>query len=143
MTEPTQLSPFYSAAIVSTIFAVLWGIIFKDMLEHEVNGWYANRETQPTVEYRKPRLVVVYTVMTLLVSVSVGSTLATFGFSLLAAAGFALVIVIPTALLIWFQLGSMFALLVFGGSEAIDIDSYGAGQKYDPQKIESQTIKSK
>ncbi|MGB3614750.1 MAG: hypothetical protein WBA10_13235 [Elainellaceae cyanobacterium] len=135
MTEPTQLSPIYSAAIISTIFAVLWGIIFKDMLEHEVNGWYANRETQLTVEYRKPRLVVAYTVMTLLISVAVGATLATFGFSLLAAAGFALVITISTALLIWFQLGSMFALLVFGGSEAIDIDSYGAGQKYDSQAV--------
>ena len=132
-----RLSPIYSTAIVSTIFAVLWGIIFKDMLEYEVNRWYANRQTQGQVEYRKPQITVVYIVLSLLVAVAVGASLATFGIPFRVAGGVALLVTLSTALLIWFQLGSMFALLVLGGSEAIDIDSYAAGQKYDSQARKS------
>ncbi|MGF1514794.1 MAG: hypothetical protein ACFB5Z_14020 [Elainellaceae cyanobacterium] len=140
--ESTQLSPVYAIAIVSTVFAVIWGIIFKDMLEYEVNRWYANRETQLSVEYRKPRLVVVYAVLSLLVSAAIGASLGTFGFSPITASLFALGVALPTALLIWLQLGAMFKLLVFGGSEAMDIDSYGAGQKYDAQAIKAQAAQS-
>ncbi len=140
--ETTQLSPVYAAAIASTVFAVLWGIIFKDMLEYEVNRWYANRDTQPTVEYEKPGISLVYGVLSLLVTVSVGATLGTFGFSPVTATIFALVVTLPTALLIWLQLGSMFKLLVMGGSEAMDIDSYGAGEKYDAQAIKAQSPNS-
>ncbi|MEO0407735.1 MAG: hypothetical protein AAF289_10320 [Cyanobacteria bacterium P01_A01_bin.135] len=134
----TTISPIYSTAIISTVFAVLWGIIFKDMLEYEVNRWYANRQTQARVEYRKPKIAAVYVVLSLLITVAVASSLGTFGFSFVAAAAIALVITLSTAALIWFQLGAMFALLVLGGSEAIDIDSYGAGQKYDSQAIKSE-----
>ncbi|MGF1538459.1 MAG: hypothetical protein ACFB4J_18510 [Elainellaceae cyanobacterium] len=135
--QSTQLSPAYAIAIVSTVLAVLWGIIFKAMLEYEVNSWYTNRETQLRVEYRKPKLVVVYTVLSLLVTAATASSLGTFGFSPITAGILALVVVLPTALLIWLQLGSLFKLLVFGGSEAMDIDSYGAGEKYDPQALKS------
>ncbi|MEL6223399.1 MAG: hypothetical protein AAFQ57_00315 [Cyanobacteria bacterium J06626_14] len=131
--ETESLSPIYSIIVGSTVLAILWGIIFKDMLEYQVNLWYANRETQPTVNYQKTNILMTYIGLSLLVIVSVGSSFSVFGFSNTVAFAMAIAVVLPTALLVWFQLGSMLQLLVFGGSEAIDIDSYGAGQKFDAQ----------
>ncbi|MGB3493377.1 MAG: hypothetical protein WBA57_11650 [Elainellaceae cyanobacterium] len=127
------LKPVYIVVVASTLLAVAWGLIFKDMLEYQVNSWYANRASQPEVYYQKPVIVFTYTVLTLFVSICVASSLTVFGFSILWASVIGGVIVVPTAALIWFQLGSMLKLLVFGGSEAVDIDSYGAGQKFDAQ----------
>jgi hypothetical protein len=62
-----------------------------------------------------------------------GASLSVFGLVSWLAYIFAALIVLPTALLVWVQLGSMLSLLVSGGSEAVDIDSYGAGQSFDVQ----------
>ncbi len=127
------LKPVYVIVVASTLLAVAWGLIFKDMLEYQVNSWYANRTSQTSVYYQKPIIVFTYAVLTLFVTVCVASSLTVFGFSILSASIISGVIVLPTAALIWFQLGSMLELLVFGGSEAVDIDSYGAGRKFDSQ----------
>ncbi len=129
--ETESLKPIYIIVVASTLLAVTWGIIFKDMLEYQVNQWYANRESQPAVNYQKPNILTTYVGLSIFVLICVGSSFAVFGFSYLVAFAMASVVVLPTALLVWFQLGSMFQLLVSGGSEAIDIDSYGAGKKFD------------
>lgn len=131
--ETESLKPIYIVVITSTLLAVTWGIIFKDMLEYQVNQWYANRESQATVRYQKPNILATYIGLSMFVFICIGSSFSVFGFSYLIAFALASVVVIPTALLVWFQLGSMFQLLVSGGSEAIDIDSYGAGEKFDVQ----------
>ncbi|MEB3213559.1 MAG: hypothetical protein VKL39_19575 [Leptolyngbyaceae bacterium] len=131
--ETESLSPIYSIVVGSTLLAIAWGIIFKDMLEYQVNQWYANRETQPKVNYQKTNILMTYIGLSLFVLVSVSSSFAVFGFSYAVALIMAAIVVIPTALLVWLQLGSMLQLLVEGGSEAIDIDSYGAGKKFDVQ----------
>ena len=41
------------------------------------------------------------------------------------------VVVLPTALFIWLQLGSMLILLVEGGSAAISIEEYLPGEKVE------------
>ncbi|MEM7771212.1 MAG: hypothetical protein AAF327_11975 [Cyanobacteria bacterium P01_A01_bin.37] len=129
--ETESLSPIYTLVIASTLLAIAWGIIFKDMLEYQVNQWYANRKTQPLVNYQKPNILMTYIGLSIFVLISVGSSVSVFGFSNAVALIIAVIVVIPTALLVWFQLGSMLQLLVAGGSEAIDIDSYGAGEKFD------------
>lgn len=132
------LKPVYVVVVASTLLAVAWGLIFKDMLEYQVNSWYSNRASQTEIYYQKPVIVFTYAVLTIFVLVCVASSLTVFGFSILFAGAMAGVIVLPTAALIWFQLGSMLKLLVFGGSEAVDIDSYGAGRKFDSQAQPSQ-----
>lgn len=131
--ETDALKPIYIVVIASTLLAVTWGIIFKDMLEYQVNQWYANRGNQSRVNYQKPNILATYIGLSVFVLICVGSSFAVFGFSYLVAFAMASVVVVPTAVLLWFQLGSMFQLLVSGGSEAIDIDSYGAGEKFDVQ----------
>jgi hypothetical protein len=61
------------------------------------------------------------------------ASLSVFGLVNWLAYIIAAIVVLPTALLVWVQLGSMLSLLVTGGSEAVDIDSYGAGQRFDVQ----------
>jgi hypothetical protein len=134
MTPETEaLSPIYSIIVGSTLLAIAWGIIFKDMLEYQVDQWYSNRATQSAVNYQKPNILFTYIGLSLFVLVSVGSSFSVFGFSYKVAFLMAAVVVLPTAIWVWLQLGSMLQLLVAGGSEAIDIDSYGAGQKFDVQ----------
>ncbi|MEC4986538.1 MAG: hypothetical protein SAJ37_16720 [Oscillatoria sp. PMC 1068.18] len=118
---------------VSCFFAIANGLIFKDMLEYQVTQWYTNRKQQDRIFYQKPGIVFTYVNITTFLFIFVGASLSVFGFFDLLAYSTAAVVVFPTALLIWLQLGSMLKLLVSGGSEAIDIDSYGAGQIYDPQ----------
>jgi len=134
MTQDTEaLKPIYILVVASTLLAITWGIIFKDMLEYQVNQWYANRTTQTSINYKKKNISVTYTGLTFFVLVSMGSSFAVFGFSPIFAFAMASVVVISTAILVWVQLGSMLQLLVSGGSEAMDIDSYGAGEKFDAQ----------
>lgn len=131
--EPESLKPIYTVVIASTLLAITWGIIFKDMLEYQVQQWYINRESQPTVNYQKPNILVTYIGLSIFVLVCMGSSFSVFGFSYGFALALASIVVVPTAILVWLQLGSMLQLLVSGGSEAMDIDSYGAGEKFDVQ----------
>lgn len=127
------LKPVYIIVVASTLLAVTWGLIFKDMLEYQVNRWYANRANQTRVYYQKPTIIFTYTMLTVWVLICLGSSFTVFGFSLLLASALSGITVLPTAILVWVQLGSMLRLLVSGGSEAVDIDSYGAGGKFDAQ----------
>lgn len=129
------LKPIYILVIASTLLAIAWGIIFKDMLEYQVNRWYAHRQSQSEVNYQKPSILVTYIGLTFFITVCMGTSFSVFGFPLWFAYGMAAAVVIPTALLVWFQLGSMLKLLVTGGSEAMDIDSYGAGEKFDVESF--------
>lgn len=131
--EPYVNPPVYSVIMVSNFFAIAFGFIFKDMLEYQVAQWDANRQSQGQIHYKTPSSIVAYLGLTLCLTVFMGAGFSVFGLVPLLAYGMAAVVVLPTALLIWVQLGSMLALLVQGGSEAVDIDSYGAGQKFDVQ----------
>lgn len=112
----------YQLILVTTVFAVIWGLIFKDMLEYQVAFWDKNRQSQKTINYQTPNIIVTYLVMTFLTFVCVGATLSTFQIGNLFSYIMAAVVVLPTALLIWVQLGSMLDLLVREGSAALKID---------------------
>ncbi|TAD76921.1 MAG: hypothetical protein EA001_11495 [Oscillatoriales cyanobacterium] len=112
--------------LVMLFFALAFGQIFKNMLEFQVNRWYENRRTQPTVEYKKPQMRIAYSGLTLFAFLCMGESLKVLGFYTLLAYGVAAIATIPTAIFLWLQMGSMFALMVKGGSAAIDIESnYG------------------
>ncbi|WRH66785.1 MAG: hypothetical protein RSE13_25290 [Planktothrix sp. GU0601_MAG3] len=123
MPESNVVSPIYIVVVASTVLAVLWGIIFKDMLEYSVSLWSDSPQPSTSINYKTPNLIIAYLGMTLLILVSVSSSLAVFISVYWIAAVMGLVVVIPTALLIWFQLGSMLKLLATKGYGAIDIDT--------------------
>ncbi|MGK7926172.1 MAG: hypothetical protein AB4290_13175 [Spirulina sp.] len=119
-----SLPAISTAILLTTFFAIAFGFVFKDMLEYQVDFWAKNRRTQPKINYKKPQLLVAYLGLTLFLTLFVGECLSVFKIGNLFAGGLALVVVLPTALLMWVQLGSMLELLSRGGSEAISIDTY-------------------
>jgi len=116
--------PVYTAIMVTNFFAIACGLIFKDMLEYEVDLWAANRQTQETIKYRHPSLIFAYANLCLFVWLFMGFSFMVFNLSPTLALGLAALVVLPTGGLIWLQLGSMLSLLVRGGSAAIDISAY-------------------
>lgn len=125
--------PVYTLIMVSNFFAIAFGFIFKDMLEYQVSKWNINRLTQTQINYKKPSILVAYLGLSITLFIFAGASLSVFCQIYWIAYGLGAIAVFPVALLIWVQLGSMLALLVEGGSEAVDIDSYGAGEIFDVQ----------
>jgi hypothetical protein len=131
--EPFVNPPVYTLIMVSNFFAIAFGFIFKDMLEYRVAHWDSNRQSQQGINYKTPNIITAYLGLSISLVIFVGASLSVFGLVGWIAYILGAIVVLPTALLIWVQLGSMLILLVKGGSEAVDIDSYGAGQILDIQ----------
>lgn len=129
--EPFVNPPVYTLIMVTNFFAIAFGFIFKDMLEYQVSQWNTNRQSQQGINYSTPNIIVAYLGLCLSLLIFVAASLWVFCAINWIAFGLAAIVVIPTALLVWLQLGSMLALLAKGGSEAMDIDSYGAGEVFD------------
>lgn len=125
--------PVYTLIMVTNFFAIAFGFIFKDILEYQVSEWNTKRQSQSQINYKTPNLIVAYLGLCISLLVFVGASLSVFCSIYWIAYGLSAIVVLPTALLVWVQLGSMLILLVRGGSEAVDIDSYGAGQVLDLQ----------
>ncbi len=125
--------PIYSAIALFSFFAVIFGIIFKDKLEYQVALWQLNRDSQAQIRYRTPGVILTYSLCCLFTFGFVAACLYVFGLSLTLAGWVGGVLVLLTAGLVWWQLGSLLELLAMGGSQAIDIDSYGAGAVLDPE----------
>jgi hypothetical protein len=131
--EPYVNPPVYTLIMVTNFFAIAFGFIFKDILEHQVSQWNIKRHSQERINYKTPNAIVAYLGLCLSLTVFMGASLSVFGLFSALAYTIAAIVVLPTALLVWVQLGSMLGLLVRGGSEAVDIDSYGAGGVFDVQ----------
>lgn len=125
--------PVYTLIMVSNFVAIAFGFIFKDMLEYQVGKWNINRLTQAQINYKTPGILVAYLGLSISLFIFSGASLSVFCQIYWIAYGLGAIAVFPVALLIWVQLGSMLALLVEGGSQAVDIDSYGAGEIFDVQ----------
>ncbi|MFS8855900.1 hypothetical protein NW851_09305 [Synechococcus sp. H55.7] len=123
--------PIYSAIALLSFFALIFGIIFKDKLEYQVALWQLNRDSQATIRYRTPGVILTYGLCCLFTLGFVVACLNVFGLSLTLASWVGGILVLSTAGLVWWQLGSLLALLAMGGSQAIDIDSYGAEAAWD------------
>ena len=126
--EPYVNPPLYTIIMVSCFFAIACGLIFKDMLEYQVNRWARNRDTQANIEYQQPGTVIAYVNLCFFLLIFMGASLAVFGLPLILAVVAGAIVILPTGLLIWLQLGSMLKLLAIGGSEAVSIDGYNQPQ---------------
>ncbi len=132
--EPFINPPLYSAIALITPFAVIFGIIFKDMLEYRVAQWQLNRDTQARIHYDHPSVVITYLITCLLTTAFSTACLMVIGLDLTLSAIIAVGLVGSTAALIWWQLGSLLRTLVAGGSAAIDIDFFGAETAPHPEE---------
>ena len=132
MYSPSVVDSFvYKLIIITTVFAVIWGLIFKDMLEYQLAFWNANSQSQKDINYQKPQIIIAYLGTTFFTFICMGAGLSTFQIGNLIAYLMGAIVVLPTALFIWLQLGSMLTLLAEGGSAAINIDEYLPGEKVE------------
>lgn len=120
------VEPIYIIVTTSTIFSIIFGLIFKDMLEYQIYVWRQD-DNKTRITYKTVNTKIAYLAMSVCGFVAVSSSLLVFiPIYWLAIVG-GVIVVVPTALLIWLQLGSMLNLWEDRGDEAIDLDSFFEG----------------
>ncbi|TVQ22680.1 MAG: hypothetical protein EA367_03520 [Leptolyngbya sp. DLM2.Bin15] len=120
--EPFVNPPLFTLIMISNFLAIIFGIIFKDMLEYQVAIWDADRSVEFDVQYKTPKIIITYLGLTLFTTIFMGSSLCVFGLPLWFGFALGAIVVLPTCGLLWLQMGSMLRLMAIGGSAAIDID---------------------
>ncbi|MDJ0554869.1 MAG: hypothetical protein QNJ68_10575 [Microcoleaceae cyanobacterium MO_207.B10] len=121
--------PVYTVVQLTLFFSIALGIIFKDMLEYKLTEWSRSKNSRQKINYQTPNIITAYLGMTLFVFLCVAASLSTFNIVEWLSIIMGAVVVFPTALLIWVQLGSMFELMAKEGIGAINIEEYLPGEK--------------
>ena len=103
--ESSAIAPIYTLVVAATFFAVMFGIVFKDMLEYQIALWTADPDPQSKINYKTNNIFVAYSATSLFVLFSVALSLTVFVQIFWLASVIAVAVVVPTALLMWFQLG--------------------------------------
>lgn len=137
--ETLVITPLYLTIILSTFFSIIFGIIFKDMLEYQVSLWTISTQPQARINYKTPNIIIAYCATTLFVLLCVASSLTVFVQIYWLAAIISVIVVLPTALLVWVQLGSMLNLWATQGLEAVDLDTvFAPPQEKSPEVMSSE-----
>ncbi|MCL2923302.1 MAG: hypothetical protein MGF17_01370 [Trichodesmium sp. MAG_R04] len=122
--------PVYTVIQLTLLFAILLGVIFKDMLEYKLTLWSRSKNSETKIDYQTPNIMAAYLGTTLFVFCCVAASLSVFNIIEQLSIIMGAIVVFPTALLIWLQLGSMFNLMANEGIEAISIEKeYILGEK--------------
>ncbi len=115
--------PIYSAIALLSFWAIIFGLIFKDQLEYQVALWSLNRKSQTAIPYRRPGMILTYSLCCLFSWGFVAACLQVFGLSLFTAALVGGILILSTGGLVWWRLGSLLELLAQGGSQAIALEA--------------------
>ena len=122
--------PVYTVIQLTLLFAILLGVIFKDMLEYKLTLWSRSKNSGTKIDYQTPNIIAAYLGTTLFVFCCVAASLSVFNIIEQLSIIMGAIVVFPTTLLIWVQLGSMFNLMENEGIEAINIEKeYILGDK--------------
>ncbi|NEP07070.1 MAG: hypothetical protein F6K34_21020 [Okeania sp. SIO4D6] len=121
--------PVYTVIQLTLFFSIVLGIIFKDMLEYKLTLWLKNKVSQKQIGYQTPNLITAYLSITLFIFLSVSASLSIFNIVEWLSIVIGAIVVFPTALLIWVQLGSMFELVESKGIASINIEEYMPEEK--------------
>ena len=122
--------PVYTVIQLTLLFAILLGVIFKDMLEYKLTLWSRSKNSGTKIDYQTPNIIAAYLGTALFVFCCVAASLSVFNIIEQLSIIMGAIVVFPTTLLIWVQLGSMFNLMANEGIEAINIEKeYILGDK--------------
>ena len=122
--------PVYTVIQLTLLFAILLGVIFKDMLEYKLTLWSRSKNSGTKIDYQTPNIIAAYLGTALFVFCCVAASLSVFNIIEQLSIIMGAIVVFPTTLLIWVQLGSMFNLMENEGIEAINIEKeYILGDK--------------
>jgi hypothetical protein len=101
------------------------GLAFDATLRQAVQAWSKNRSTRTLANLKGLQLFVPFLGILLGIGVFLSSGLQIFGFPDKLAYGVALPLTLLTGVLVWTQLGRILIQLERGGSQALDLDSWG------------------
>lgn len=122
---PYYYTPPYFLIVAGLLAGLASGIAFDATLKQAVQDWSQNRSTRTLAVLRGPQLLVPFIGIAGGICVFLSAGLGLFGFSAKVACAISLPFTALTCGLVWWQLGKILVQLERGGSQAIDLDSFG------------------
>lgn len=117
--------PPYFLVFIGILIALTSGSAFAATLKQIVQKWSKDRAANVQTQLKIAQLLVPFLGICIGVLIFLASGLEVFGFTGWLAYAVAGVLTLLIGLLVWFQLGSMLALVEKKGFQAIDIDFWG------------------
>jgi hypothetical protein len=117
--------PPYFLLAAGLFIALTSGFAFNATLKQAVQDWSQNRSTRTLAILKGPQLLVPFLGISAGICFFLSSGMEIFGFPGKLAYVLAVPLTLMTTLLVWYQLGRVLAQLERGGSQAIDLDSWG------------------
>lgn len=117
--------PPYVLLIVGLFISLTSGIAFESVLKKSVQDWSKNRSTRTLATLQGIQLFLPFLGISLGICLFLSSGMEVFGFTTKLSYALALPLTALIGWLIWSQLGKILVQLERGGSQALDLDSWG------------------
>ena len=117
--------PPYVLMIGGLFFSLASGVAFESVLKKSVQDWSKNRSTRTLATLQGIQLFLPFLGISLGMCLFLSSGMEVFGFTTQLSYAIALPLTVLIGWLIWSQLGKILAQLESGGSQALDLDSWG------------------
>lgn len=117
--------PPYVLLILGLFISLTSGIAFESVLKQSVQDWSRNRSTRTLATLQGIQLFLPFLGISLGICLFLSSGMEVFGFTTQLSYAIALPLTVLIGWLIWSQLGKILVQLERGGSQALDLDSWG------------------
>ncbi len=117
--------PPYVLLIAGLLFSLTSGIAFESVLKKSVQDWSKNRSTRTLATLQGIQLLLPFLGISSGICLFLSSGMEVFGFTTQLSYAIALPLTVLIGWLIWSQLGKILVQLERGGSQALDLDSWG------------------
>ncbi len=117
--------PPYVLLVAGLFFSLVSGAAFESILKKAVQDWSKNRSTRTLATLQGFQLFLPFVGIALGICLFLSSGMEVFGFTTQLSYAIALPLTILIGWLIWSQLGKILIQLEQGGSQALDLDSWG------------------
>jgi len=118
-------APPYFLLAVGLFISLTSGTAFQAILKQSVQEWSRNRSTRTLATFQGMQLFLPFIGISTGICVFLASGLIIFGFPVWLSYGLAVPMTLGTGWLLWTQLGQNLSQLERGGSQALDLDSWG------------------
>jgi hypothetical protein len=117
--------PPYVLLVVGLFISLTSGVAFESVLKKSVQDWSKNRSTRTLATLQGMQLFLPFLGIFLGICLFLSSGMEVFGFTTNLSYAIALPLTVLIGWLIWSQLGKILLQLERGGSQALDLDSWG------------------
>jgi hypothetical protein len=117
--------PPYVLLILGLFISLTSGAAFESVLKKSVQDWSKNRSTRTLATLQGMQLFLPFLGISLGICLFLSSGMEVFGFTTQLSYAIALPLTVLIGWLIWSQLGKILTQLERGGSQALDLDSWG------------------